>query len=138
MRRWLALLVVLIATSRRSAAEPALPRGLGFRTAGQPETAKEMREDFWCIHQGVEDTDFDAGLKVKLSAMLGAAEQALEGAKSLQEAAKIRDGVEREAAALLTVAQREELRRRTTIAFAEVLMLSSGFSARDIDGDVVA
>jgi len=129
-------LLAMILPALLHAEPPALPRGLGFRIEGQKETSEEIRQDILFIRQGITEANLSADLKTKLDALLAKAHEGLD-AKTPEQAAPIRDRFDRDAGALLSAQQREEVQRRTKIVFAETFVLGNGMAAEEIDEKVV-
>lgn len=116
---------------------PVLPRGLGFRIEGRKETTEEIQEDIPYIRQGVAEGDLAADSKAKLDGLLTKAYSDMAD-KSAEEATVIRERLDREAGALLSAREREEVLRRTRIVFVETFALGNGVAAEEIDAKVVA
>jgi hypothetical protein len=138
MRSWIALAMLLFLSAVAQAQAPALPRGIGFRVAGQADTPEHVREDFGFIRQAIDDTDFEASLKGKLAKLVDGGSEELKAAKTPADAARVRDRIDHEAGELLSAGHRDELLRRTRIVCVELLLLNSGLSADAIDDKVVA
>lgn len=142
----IASLIVLLSLAgpTTSPVEPVLPRGLGFRIAGQPETPEQLADDLRFVQIAIPEAGLDASVRQKLATAVDDASEKLKPrAKSApadevsrKQALEIREQLDREAGPLLSAGDRKRLLERVTIVWSELFLLNNGSVPSHLDSDV--
>lgn len=138
------IVFVGLAGPTTTAAEPVLPRGMGYRIAGEAQTPRQLLEDVYYVQRAIAESGLDKAVQKALSTAVDDAAEKLKVLAKIEpadevgrkKALDVREELDREAGRLLSAADRKLLRDRTLVLFSEMFLLTNGVNPEDFEGEV--